>query len=269
MSSDFITSVTDSAAKIITGITDTIPAHAASLAQKASNDGTWNKFTSAFGATSSTTPSLVMDYGQILFALTTAAILGAFIAFHPKRHGEPGGPVSEKELKKTMIMIPVAGVVMVSLVQDNLARAFGLVGIGNFVRFRTAMRNPGDLAIIFILIGVGMACGMQQYEFSATITGFFYILMYVLDFSAGACHFSWNLRIDSTNPLLVERIFNQIARNNNLRIHKVRSSKQGGNFRCNFSAKRQIDTDALTEDIKELCGEEVIFTRFDWELNKK
>ena len=113
-----------------------------------------------------------------------------------------------------------------------------------------------------------MACGMQQYEFSATITGFFYILMYVLDFSAGACHFSWNLRIDSTNPLLVERIFNQIARNNNLRIHKVRSSKQGGNFRCNFSAKRQIDTDALTEDIKELCGEEVIFTRFDWELNK-
>ncbi|MDX9752407.1 MAG: DUF4956 domain-containing protein, partial [bacterium] len=127
-----------------------------------------------------------LSYVEILIALIAAATMGAFIAFHPKRQAEAGGPASDRELKNTLIMIPVAGVVMVALVQDSLARAFGLVGLGSFVRFRTNMRNPLDLSIIFILIGLGMACGLKMYEFAITITGFLYVLLYILNFTSGS-----------------------------------------------------------------------------------
>jgi uncharacterized membrane protein YhiD involved in acid resistance len=226
-----------------------------------------DSFTSAPGDTIHYVEQL--DYGQILVALTLSAIMGALIAFHPKRQAESGGPASDKELKKTMIIIPVAGAVMVALVQGSLERAFGLVGLGSFVRYRTAMRNPVDLSIIFILIGLGMACGLQQYRFALTITGFLYILLYILEFTSGAYLYTWNLKIDSTKPLLVERVFVDLAKENNFHIIRIRSSKQGGQFRCRFTAKKQIDTDKLTEDIKEYCGEDVFFTRVDWELNKQ
>jgi uncharacterized membrane protein YhiD involved in acid resistance len=227
--------------------------------------------TGAFAAPADNVEQYVtqLEYYQIILALSIAAILGAFIALHPKRQTEAGGPASDKELKKTLIIIPVAGAIMVALVQGSLERAFGLVGLGSFVRYRTAMRNPVDLSIIFILIGVGMACGLKQYEFAVTITSFLYILLYVLEFTTGAYQYTWLLKVDTTNPIIVERMFLDIAKENQFHIIRIRSSKQGGQFRCRFTAKKQIDTDKLTENIKEFCGEDVLFTRFDWELNKR
>jgi uncharacterized membrane protein YhiD involved in acid resistance len=41
-----------------------------------------------------------------------------------------------------------------------VARAFGLVGLGSFIRFRSGISDPRDAAILFVMIGVGMACGL-------------------------------------------------------------------------------------------------------------
>ena len=120
-----------------------------------------------------------LTYFQILISLSLAAVLGALIAYHPWRQIEVDGPVKDRELKKTLILIAVAGAIMVALIQGSLERAFGLVGLGSFVRYRTSLRNPADLSIIFILIGLGMACGLQFYEFAITITGFIYLLLFM------------------------------------------------------------------------------------------
>lgn len=266
-----INSTTDFAAKGIKLVTDTITAVTHTVANPESSVSTFEKELGSFTQKASEVTKYVGTLSDIdiLIALTVAAILGAFIAFHPKRQAEAGGPASDKELKNTLIMIPVAGVVMVALVQDSLARAFGLVGLGSFVRFRTNMRNPLDLSIIFILIGLGMACGLKMYEFAVTITGFLYVLLYILDFTTGGYSYIWTLKIDTTNPIQVEKTFLELARDNQFHIVQIRSSKHGGRFRCRFTAKKQIDTDHLTEEIKDFCGEEVMFTRFDWNLNKR
>lgn len=205
----------------------------------------------------------------ILFALSLAAFLGALIAYHPKRQVEGYGPASDQELKNTQIMICIAGAVMVILIQGSLERAFGLVGLGSFVRYRTALRNPFDLSIIFILIGLGMACGLANFELAITITGFIYILLYLLAFTGSAYRYHWEVKITTNNPTEVERAFRKMASKYKFQILRLQKSKETGRFRCRFNSKQPLDSDKLTHELKELCGETSIFTRFEWELQEE
>ncbi len=43
---------------------------------------------------------------------------------------------------------------------NSLVRAFGLVGLGTFIRFRAGVGDPRDVAVLFVMIGIGMACGL-------------------------------------------------------------------------------------------------------------
>lgn len=210
-----------------------------------------------------------LSYIEILIALTTAAILGALIAYHPKRNVEAIGQVSDKELKKTQILIAVSGAIMVALIQGSLERAFGLVGLGAFIRYRTALRNPVDLSIIFLLIGLGMACGLQYYHFAITITGFIYVLLYILELEIAGTQKIWSVKVDTNFPVRVEKAFKELAQQHKFHIVRLRSSRQGGAFRCKFVSKSHVDTDMMTQKIQDKCGEDMQYSRFEWVLERE
>jgi hypothetical protein len=98
---------------------------------------------------------------HILVRLACAFVLGAAIAYRPWRR-LPGGraPRVPRETAQAQTIIAVAGALMVIVIGDSLARAFGLVGLGTFIRFRAGIKDPRDVAIMFMMIGVGMACGL-------------------------------------------------------------------------------------------------------------
>lgn len=86
----------------------------------------------------------------------------------------------DPSMAQTLVVLGlvVCGVMM--LVQDNLARAFGLVGIVAAVRYRNTLRDAKDAVYVFLAIGVGMACGLRAYHIavllSLTISGVFILL---------------------------------------------------------------------------------------------
>lgn len=86
----------------------------------------------------------------------------------------------DPSMAQTLVVLGlvVCGVMM--LVQDNLARAFGLVGIVAAVRYRNTLRDAKDAVYVFLAIGVGMACGLRVYHIavllSLTISGVFILL---------------------------------------------------------------------------------------------
>jgi uncharacterized membrane protein YhiD involved in acid resistance len=227
-----------------------------------------NLFATAASNPLSTQYHQELTYFQIIVSLTVAAVLGTLIAYHPKRHVESRGPVTDREMRNTQILICVAGAIMVVLIQGSLERAFGLVGLGSFVRYRSALRNPFDLSIIFVLIGLGMASGLENYKLAFTITGFIYILLYAMSLNKNAYQHKWQLRVECTDPLLVEKVFRSIASHNHFMIVKQRRSKETGRFRCNFVAKRPFNSEELTQELKSNCGEEIVFSRIDWELER-
>lgn len=97
--------------------------------------------------------------GMMLLRLSLSITLGAMIAFRPWRR-VLNQPAPRREMVHAQILIALAGAIVVTVVGDSLARAFGLVGLGGFIRFRTGIRDPRDAAVFFLLIGLGMACGL-------------------------------------------------------------------------------------------------------------
>lgn len=61
----------------------------------------------------------------------------------------------------TMLVVPIAITLVVFLVKGSLALAFGLAGIVAAVRFRTSLDEPMDAVYMFIVIGTGLAAGVQ------------------------------------------------------------------------------------------------------------
>jgi hypothetical protein len=61
----------------------------------------------------------------------------------------------------TLLVVPIAITLVVFLVKGSLALAFSLAGIVAAVRFRTTLDEPIDAVYLFIVIGTGLAAGVQ------------------------------------------------------------------------------------------------------------
>lgn len=61
----------------------------------------------------------------------------------------------------TLLVVPIAITLVVFLVKGSLALAFSLAGIVAAVRFRTSLDEPMDAVYMFIVIGTGLAAGVQ------------------------------------------------------------------------------------------------------------
>lgn len=118
----------------------------------------------------------------ILIRLLFAFALGALIAYRPWRRlfGDRARAV-QAETAQSQTIIAVAGALMIVVIGDSLARAFGLVGLGTFIRFRAAIKDPRDVAIMLITIAVGMACGLGFIQTAAAGTVFVVVILALFD----------------------------------------------------------------------------------------
>lgn len=75
----------------------------------------------------------------------------------------------------------VAGALMMIIIGDSFARAFGAFGIASMVRFRTALKDPKDATVLFLLIGLGMSAGRGILAVTGLGTMFLCLLLWTLD----------------------------------------------------------------------------------------
>src|SRR5690349_5106551 len=125
-----------------------------------------------------------MDLGRfetILVRLVIAALLGAFLGYRAWRRLLPNALPPARETAQAQTLIAVAGALMVAVIGDSTARAFGLVGLGGFIRFRSGIKDPRDAAVMFVMIGIGMASGLGAFNIAAAGTLFFGAVLVVLD----------------------------------------------------------------------------------------
>lgn len=61
---------------------------------------------------------------------------------------------------RSLITLPLVTAIVIMVIGNNLARAFGLVGAMSIIRFRTALKDPQDLVFVFFSLAVGLASGV-------------------------------------------------------------------------------------------------------------
>ncbi len=82
----------------------------------------------------------------------------------------------------TLVILAAVGTLVMMVIGDSLARAFGVFGALSLVRFRTAVKDPRDIAFVFLVLAIGMAAGTGR--FLVALVGTVLILGAVIVLSA-------------------------------------------------------------------------------------
>jgi hypothetical protein len=114
-----------------------------------------------------------------LIKLVAAALIGMLVtAVHtPSAADRPTG----RAMQHAQILLCVSGAMMMIIIGNSLARAFGIAGAASIVRFRTPVEDPKDVTIIFLLMSLGMACGLGAFAVAGLGAAFLCVFLYVLD----------------------------------------------------------------------------------------
>ncbi|HMU42928.1 MAG TPA: DUF4956 domain-containing protein [Ignavibacteriaceae bacterium] len=91
------------------------------------------------------------------------------------------GPGYSASFVHSLIALSMITAVVIMVIGNNLARAFGLVGAMSIIRFRTAVKDTIDIVFIFFALGIGMAAGVGLY--SVAVGGTIFIGLVLLSLS--------------------------------------------------------------------------------------
>ncbi len=98
---------------------------------------------------------------NISFRIITAILIGLFIYFVYKKTFS--GVIYSQSFNVTIIMICVITSIIMMLIGNNLTLSLGLVGSLSIIRFRTAIKEPRDIAFLFWAIAMGLATGTGEF----------------------------------------------------------------------------------------------------------
>lgn len=105
---------------------------------------------------------------QIIFNLTLAFVLAYLVALvYMRTHS--GISYSQSYVFNLLLMSLIVTVVMM-VIGNSLARAFGLLGAFSIIRFRTAVKDSRDTGFIFFVLAEGMAVGTGNYLIAVAST---------------------------------------------------------------------------------------------------
>ena len=147
---------------------------------------------------------------RIALRFSLAAFLAALLAFRPRR----GVSLSRRNpyVAQTQILMAVVAGAMMMVVGDSAARAFGIFAAASLVRFRTNIRDPKEITVLLICLGVGLAAGVGRWDMAVILTLFVLLTLSILEYfeqsqvfrSMELCVETRN--VDQTNELL-KRVF--------------------------------------------------------------
>jgi len=101
-----------------------------------------------------------LDPGTLVVDLIIGLILGVLIAAYYVRFGRTFS--DRNDLARIIPLILVVTLFVIAVVKSSLALSLGLVGALSIVRFRTPIKEPEELAYLFLAIATGLGLGAGQ-----------------------------------------------------------------------------------------------------------
>ena len=123
-------------------------------------------------------PHPLHEIDDAMVRLPLAALLGTALALRPRRKGTPkrSAPVIQ-----TQIVLAVVGALIMLVVGASLARAFGIVGAANLIRYRSKIEDPKDAVVMLCALAVGLATGVGLYALTVFATVFLVAALWVIE----------------------------------------------------------------------------------------
>jgi uncharacterized membrane protein YhiD involved in acid resistance len=198
-----------------------------------------NNFTDIF--------TLSISLRDVVFNLIVALFCGTVIALL-YRYTYKGINYSST-FTVSMIMLTMITSIVIMVIGNNLARAFGMVGAMSIIRFRTAVKDAIDIMFIFFALTIGLAAGVKMYAvaiFGTMFISLIFLIISSFDFGLSRKR-EYLLQIlsltDDISDTNVEDIIRKFSRR--FKLINVKALGESGNELMEYSYHVFLKTDDL------------------------
>jgi uncharacterized membrane protein YhiD involved in acid resistance len=121
---------------------------------------------------------LLIEFQAVVVRLPLAAALGTALALRPRRRGTP---IRQPAVVQTQIILAIVGALIMLVVGASIARAFGIVGAANLIRYRSKIDDPKDAVVMLSALAVGLAAGVGLFILALFSTMFLVVALWVIE----------------------------------------------------------------------------------------
>ncbi len=211
------------------------------------------------GMSSETLQGTLQQVKLALTRLPLAAALGAALALRPRRRGTP---VRTPAVVETQIVLAGVGALIMLVVGASLARAFGIVGAANLIRYRSKVDDPKDAVVMLATLALGLASGVGLYLLAVLATGFLLGLLWTIESFEPRVykHFELKISSDGQAEALGQRI-EELLKRHRLRF-EVRSLS-GDQLSYDVQLPLEKPTDPISREVVALASKKSIAVEWD------
>jgi len=180
----------------------------------------WRRFLTATGLAEGLTlreltdflPTTQHPFVEVL-KLIASLLIGTLVTavLRRSRHQKRVSP----SMEQTQVLLCISGALMMIIIGNSLARAFGVAGAAAIIRFRTPVEDPKDTISLFLLLGLGMSCGLGAFGLAGLATAFLCLALLTLDRVVGKAPHRLLLTLAADGPSFptahVERAFARLG----------------------------------------------------------
>jgi uncharacterized membrane protein YhiD involved in acid resistance len=198
-------------------------------------------------------PTLWATTVNVTIRLTLAALLAAMLAFRPRRFAL----LFKRNLfvAQTQILLAVVASALMMIVGDSAARAFGIFAAVSLVRFRTNIRDPKEITVLLVSLGIGLATGVGRWELAMILAFFVLLLLWALEYRESELTFrlmELTVRtrdVDATQAMLLS-LFKKYNFNSEIRqLDRPDGEEELGCIVYNVEMSPLVSTDRISNEI--------------------
>src|SRR5215216_3008580 len=208
--------------------------------------------------------------GRITLRFVLAALLGAALAFRPRKRilAIKRNPY----VSQTQILLAIVAAALMIVVGDNAARAFGIFAAVSLVRFRTNIRDPKEITVLLISMALGLASGVGRWDLALVLAFFSLLVLWVLDWREPEQVFrSMELKVTTTNVVSTQRALKQVFKTHGFdkelrAIDREATEDSPGSIVYAVDVSPMVSTDEISADILAIDGQSV--RGIEWDQKK-
>lgn len=199
-------------------------------------------------------PSLVDILINVLISMACSFIITLVYRFTYKGPGYSGNFVN------SIIFLSVITSLVIMIIGNNLARAFGLVGALSIIRFRTAIKDTIDIVYIFLSLTIGMASGVGYHRLAITGTAICVVMLLVFSNDKISIFLTnqYMLQFKYSGEELDNEFLAKLLSGNcvNYELINIRSNELENSFECSYyiRVKKTKDHNALLMELQKIKG---------------
>jgi uncharacterized protein YxeA len=146
--------------------------------------------------------------------------------------------LNKASLEKNFFMIAITTMLIISVVKSSLALSLGLVGALSIIRFRTAIKDPEEMAYLFLAISIGVGVGAEKIRITGLCITFILVVVVISSIfrKKSKKNFNFYLTVQAPNTVKIDSIVETLDHHCNV-IHLKRFDKDSKESEMAFLVK--------------------------------